>query len=617
MFIIIAMVCFIWASLAVMSVDVLASAYTKQAEVILPILMYHRVFDGGHKSRYIITPKQLEDDLIELKKAGYTAVLPREVVEFIEGKGQLPLRPIMLTFDDGHYNTLHYALPLFRKHGFKGVVNIVGKYSEYASKSGDRGNVKSSFLSWCEISELKRSGLFEIGSHTYNMHEFQPRFGIRRLENETDEQYRMAIKNDDLKIKNAIRNKAGIEDDISIFAYPFGAYYKDSAKLFGELGYKMIFTCNEKINIIKAGNFGTLLELGRFNRESKWTSKEMIEAIKAKNNLKKASGVFVVSDNIEIISHDGEIEDNKQGKEQKEQDFIRWIDFNADGGSLKAALKFCKEYRKKGVNLEFCQLLSHITVKNSNKFTINSTKAILKKLRLHLDNGGAISDMHKASKYYRYYLECYHAIFDGLVGEFKRECGTIEYGIKGYFPIAAGFSYSHYDDFGSSRSYGYKRRHLGHDFIGLIGTPIIAVEGGIITELGWNKYGGWRIGIRSFDQKRYYYYAHLRKNKPFAAGLKIGDKVAGGQVIGYLGHTGYSDTENTNLKSGSPHLHLGLQIIFDKSQENGSGEIWIDLYGISNFLINERVSVVRDDESKEWFAAQNTKKLANGDISSN
>jgi hypothetical protein len=53
-----------------------------------------------------------------------------------------------------------------------------------------------------------------------------------------------------------------------------------------------------------------------------------------------------------------------------------------------------------------------------------------------------------------------------------------------------------------------------------IGTPIINVESGIVEALGWNQYGGWQLGIRSFDKKRYYYYAHLRQNYPFAEGLK-------------------------------------------------------------------------------------------------
>ena len=54
---------------------------------------------------------------------------------------------------------------------------------------------------------------------------------------------------------------------------------------------------------------------------------------------------------------------------------------------------------------------------------------------------------------------------------------------------------------------------------------------------------GWRIGIRSFDNKRYYYYAHLRQNYPYAEGLEEGSVVTAGDVIGYMGHTGYSTTE--------------------------------------------------------------------------
>ena len=79
-----------------------------------------------------------------------------------------------------------------------------------------------------------------------------------------------------------------------------------------------------------------------------------------------------------------------------------------------------------------------------------------------------------------------------------------KYGLKAFLPLAKNFPYSHYDDFGVSRSYGYRRRHLGHDMMGQTGTPVIAVESGRVEALGWNQYGGWRIGIRSFDGKRYY-----------------------------------------------------------------------------------------------------------------
>lgn len=55
----------------------------------------------------------------------------------------------------------------------------------------------------------------------------------------------------------------------------------------------------------------------------------------------------------------------------------------------------------------------------------------------------------------------------------------------------------------------------------------------MVEALGWNQYGGWRVGIRSFDGKRYYYYAHLRQNYPYAEGLEEGSVVTAGDVIGY------------------------------------------------------------------------------------
>ena len=188
--------------------------------------------------------------------------------------------------------------------------------------------------------------------------------------------------------------------------------------------------------------------------------------------------------------------------------------------------------------------------------------------------------------------------------ETEAEDGTrsfeTRYGLKAFSPIARGFDYSDYDDFGSSRSYGYKRPHLGHDMMGQIGTPIIAVESGYVEALGWNQYGGWRIGIRSFDKKRYYYYAHLRQNFPYALDLKEGSVVTAGDVIGYMGHTGYSAKENVN-NIETVHLHFGLQLIFDESQKEGHNEIWIDCYDLTRFLYKNRSLTEKNAETREWF----------------
>jgi murein DD-endopeptidase MepM/ murein hydrolase activator NlpD len=212
-------------------------------------------------------------------------------------------------------------------------------------------------------------------------------------------------------------------------------------------------------------------------------------------------------------------------------------------------------------------------------------------------------------KYYDFYYEAYTAILSGLVGEYEIEVEDElsetgkrwerKYGIKAFSPFAKGFYYREYDDFGAGRSYGFNRVHLGHDMIGSVGTPIVAVESGTIEELGWNQYGGWRVGIRTHDKKRYYYYAHFRKDFPYNKDLKIGDEVQAGDVIGYLGRTGYSIKENVN-NIDVAHLHIGLQLIFDESQKNCKSEIWIDVFPITKLLAKNRSAVIKNTETKEY-----------------
>lgn len=156
---------------------------------------------------------------------------------------------------------------------------------------------------------------------------------------------------------------------------------------------------------------------------------------------------------------------------------------------------------------------------------------------------------------------------------------------------------------------------LFFQYIILIGTPITAIESGYVEALGWNQYGGWRIGIRSFDKKRYYYYAHLRQNFPYYQTLEEGSIVQAGDVIGYMGHTGYSSTENVN-NIETVHLHWGLQLIFDESQKDGNNEIWIDCYQLTRFLAQNRSETCKDPETKDYNRVYEIKDPAANERSS-
>lgn len=294
-------------------------------------------------------------------------------------------------------------------------------------------------------------------------------------------------------------------------------------------------------------------------------------------------------------------------KEQEDKSFIKWVDFNVPCQALKKAISLDILSKEKEVKLNFIELLAYLAAQNGNKFGAYKD-AQLDALAEKLNSGITMEELTANSKYYDYYLECYTAILSGFVGDFEIEVPNEDgsgkhwekrYGIKVFSPIAKNFPYSHYDDFGTKRSYGFSRLHLGNDLIGQVGTPIIAVEGGTIEAMGWNQYGGWRIGIRSFDSKRYYYYAHLRKNFPFRKDLTVGSVVKSGDVIGYLGRTGYSIKENVNNIKVS-HLHFGMQLVFDESQKECDNEIWINVYELVRLLDTKRSEVIKNPETKDY-----------------
>lgn len=300
-----------------------------------------------------------------------------------------------------------------------------------------------------------------------------------------------------------------------------------------------------------------------------------------------------------------------------EGNYIKWVDFNITCDALSKAYQLDVESYDKDVHLNWIELLAYAATKNGGSFDKNSV-TLIEKLANELTNGETtLDELTKDMEYYEYYLEAYEAVLGGMVGEYEIEQATESgnkvwkkvYGLKAFSPIAKGFPYNDYDDFGSSRSYGYKRQHLGHDMMGQIGTPIIAIESGYVEAIGWNQYGGWRIGIRSFDKKRYYYYAHLRQNYPYALNLEEGSIVTAGDVIGYMGHTGYSTVENTN-NIDTVHLHWGLQLIFDESQKEGNNEIWIDCYALSQFLYKNRSLTEKNTETKEWLRVYQMKDPA-------
>ena len=277
---------------------------------------------------------------------------------------------------------------------------------------------------------------------------------------------------------------------------------------------------------------------------------------------------------------------------------IRWVDFQIPYESLKYAMEVDIETFDQEKHLDWVDVLAIAGCRTGGKCGLKSVKKAVMDLKGDAAPEELLGDLYR---YYDYYREAYDGVLGGLLGSFAIEKdGQMHptYGLKAFSPIAAGYHYAHSDDFGNARSFGFARKHLGHDMMGSQGTPIVAVEGGVVEAMGWNRYGGWRIGIRSFDSKRYYYYAHLQKDHPFAEGLEVGDLVNAGDLIGFMGRTGYSDKENTN-NIETVHLHFGMQLVFDESQKECLSEIWIDTYDIIRLLDAHRSSIRRKGSAWE------------------
>ena len=282
---------------------------------------------------------------------------------------------------------------------------------------------------------------------------------------------------------------------------------------------------------------------------------------------------------------------------QTHADTIRWVDFRVPYASMQYAMEQDIATFDEQMHISWIDALAVSACRTGGSCGLSSVKQAVTDLKTGRPAQDLLGDLYK---YYAYYHEAYSAVLGGMLGSYAIEkdgAWIPAYGLKAFSPIAAGYAYSHADDFGADRSFGFKRRHLGNDLMGSLGTPIVAVEAGVVEALGWNRYGGWRVGIRSFDSRRYYYYAHLQKDKPFAPGLAEGDIVEAGQLLGFMGRTGYSDTENVN-NIETVHLHFGMQLVFDESQKECDSEIWIDVYDIVKLLSSHRASYQKSDG--EW-----------------
>lgn len=240
----------------------------------IPIIMYHSVLENK-SGNYCVTPEMLKEDIEYLKNHGYEPIFIEDIINFCEGEGTLPKKPVVISFDDGYFNNYYYAYPIIKEEDFKANLNVIGGFCDFSTTSGDSDNLNYSYLTWKEIKELHDSNLFEIGNHTYKMHNFKPRFGIKKKADESENDYKLALEKDILWLENKLKNDCGF--NTQVFAYPFGEYNDEGEKILRDLGFKAFLTCNEGINKVRSGDTKVLSHLKRINRTGLLSTKEFFK----------------------------------------------------------------------------------------------------------------------------------------------------------------------------------------------------------------------------------------------------------------------------------------------------------------------------------------------------
>lgn len=246
-----------------------------EESIFLPVIMYHSVY-GDTPEEYIVTPGQFAEDLSWLTENNYTSVTAQQLTDYVNGTGNLPEKPVMITLDDGCYNNLSEVLPLLEKYDMHAVVSVVGEYTDVTAER-DPDVPAYSYLTWENIQELINSGHVEIGNHTYDMHSFRGnRQGCAKNPGETEEEYHEILFDDLNRLQEEIRQHTGISP--IVFAYPFGFRSPESTPVMRELGFSVTLTCTEKPNYITRSP-DCLYGLNRYNRSGFYSTGEFMQRI--------------------------------------------------------------------------------------------------------------------------------------------------------------------------------------------------------------------------------------------------------------------------------------------------------------------------------------------------
>lgn len=224
--------------------------------VTLPIITYHSVLNEDEQTgKYIITPKTLDDDIKYLKNNGYEFISAKDLIAYTNG-GFLPEKPILLTFDDGLYNSCSHVMPILEKDGARGIISVICSRTDEYSESKIADSIHG-YLRWSEVYDMLLNSRTEVAIQSYNCN----------FDNFFD---------DTQKALDRFLTKTGFEP--VIYTYSSNIAVANTTEVLKKLGFKISLTCEEGNNIVSK-NPDSLFNLKRYERTSNITTEDFFSAI--------------------------------------------------------------------------------------------------------------------------------------------------------------------------------------------------------------------------------------------------------------------------------------------------------------------------------------------------
>jgi peptidoglycan/xylan/chitin deacetylase (PgdA/CDA1 family) len=183
--------------------------WTPAGQVTASILLYHHVSNEYASNRYYVSIDRFRAQMKALREWGYTSITISELVNVIINGGNLPNKPVVITFDDGNLDVYQNAFPIMHELGLVGTTFIIANalHSNYSI------NVE-------QLKEMSADG-WEIGSHSMTHKDLTIDHSIANYE----------IQQSLLTLKEAIGAP------ISSFAYPYGKTDEFVSTKVSEYGY--------------------------------------------------------------------------------------------------------------------------------------------------------------------------------------------------------------------------------------------------------------------------------------------------------------------------------------------------------------------------------------------